>query len=103
MPASWDEALDRVAGKLQMSKGQVAGVAGGRLSNEDLFMFQRLLRDGLGSNDIDVANPQLAGGDVVAQVGLSRGQQSGRFGDRAMPSWSWPPICTSRRRSGGCA
>ncbi|MEZ4517291.1 MAG: NADH-quinone oxidoreductase subunit NuoG [Chloroflexota bacterium] len=80
VPTSWDEALDIVAGRLQMSKDHVAGVAGGRLSNEDLFMFQRLLRKGLNSNDIDLANPQVAGGDVAAQVGLSQGSNLGDLG-----------------------
>ncbi len=71
--ASWEEALDLVAGRLQMNKSAIAGLAGDRLSNEDLFMFQKLFRQGLGSNNIDLANKRLAGGDVVAQVGLASG------------------------------
>ncbi len=70
-PATWDEALDRVAGKLQQHKGAVAGLSGDRVSNEDLFAFQHLLRDGLGSNHIDLVNRRLAGGDVVAKVGVT--------------------------------
>ena len=69
---SWDEALDHVAGKLQQ-KGSVAALAGGRLSNEDYFQLQTLMRDGLKSNNLDLAQRHLAGGDVVAQVGLSSG------------------------------
>ena len=38
-----------------------------------MFLFQKLIRDGLGSNDIDLANRRLAGGDVVAKVGISQG------------------------------
>ncbi len=72
-PVSWDDALDFVAGRLQMHKGAVAGVAGERLSNEDYFQFQHLLRRGLGSANIDLAERRLAGGEIVAQVGLSRG------------------------------
>jgi NADH-quinone oxidoreductase subunit G len=72
-PATWEEALDVVAGKLQLYHDSVAGLAGGRLSNEDYFMFQRLIRQGLGSSNIDLAEKRLAGGDVVAQVGLSQG------------------------------
>jgi NADH-quinone oxidoreductase subunit G len=79
-PVSWNDALDFVAGRLQMSKGAVAGVAGGHLSNEDLYLFQHLLRQGLGSADIDLANPRVAGGDVVAQVGLSRGSNLSDLG-----------------------
>ena len=43
------------------------------MSNEDLFQFQILFRQGLGSGNIDLANRRLAGGDIVAQVGLSSG------------------------------
>jgi NADH-quinone oxidoreductase subunit G len=69
--ASWDEALDHVAGKLQQHKGAVAGLSGGRLSNEDYFQFQKLFRDGLKSNNLDLARRRLAGGEVVAKVGIS--------------------------------
>ncbi|VAW40496.1 NADH-ubiquinone oxidoreductase chain G [hydrothermal vent metagenome] len=69
----WQEALDVVAGKLQNYKTAVAGISGDRISNEDMFLFQKLIRDGLGSNNIDLANRRLAGGDVVAKVGISQG------------------------------
>jgi NADH-quinone oxidoreductase subunit G len=72
-PVSWDDALDYVAGKLQQHKDSAAGIAGERLSNEDYFLFQRLFRQGLGNGNIDLAERRLAGGDVVAQVGLGRG------------------------------
>jgi NADH-quinone oxidoreductase subunit G len=72
-PATWDEALDVVAGKLQLYKDSLAGMAGGRLSNEDYFFFQRLIRQGLGAKNIDLTGKRLAGGDVVAKVGLSSG------------------------------
>lgn len=78
--ASWEEALDVVAGKLQQQKAAVAGLSGDRLSNEDLYLFQRLIRQGLGSNHIDVANRRLAGGDVVAKVGISSGSNLSGLG-----------------------
>jgi NADH-quinone oxidoreductase subunit G len=68
---SWDEALDHVAGKLQQHKGAVAGLAGGRLSNEDYFQLQKLFRDGLKSHNLDLAGRRLGGGEVVAKVGIS--------------------------------
>ncbi len=71
--ASWDEALDLVAGSLQKYNESVAGLSGDRVSNEDMFLFQKLFRKGLGSNNIDLANRRLAGGDVVAQVGIASG------------------------------
>lgn len=70
-PASWDEALDLVASKLQEHKASVAGLSGDRLSNEDLFLFQRLFRDGLGSNNIALADPRIGGADVIAAVGVA--------------------------------
>jgi NADH-quinone oxidoreductase subunit G len=72
METSWEEALDLVAGRLQVAKEAVAGLANDRLSNEDLFMFQKLFRSGLGSNNLDLVNNRLAGGDVVAKVGITR-------------------------------
>lgn len=75
VPVSWDEAMDFVAGKLQGFAGTaVAGVSGDRVSNEDLFLFQKLIRKGLKSNHIDLAQRRLAGGDVVAQVGIVHGE-----------------------------
>lgn len=69
----WNEALDAVAGKLQQVKTAVAGISGDRISNEDMFLFQKLFRKGLDSNNIDLANRRVAGGDVVAKVGISKG------------------------------
>ncbi len=77
--AGWDEALDLVAETLG-GLNAVAGLAGDRLSNEDLFFFQKLFRKGLKSNNIDLAQRPLAGGDVVAQVGLSSGSNLGELG-----------------------
>ncbi len=70
--SSWDEALDLVTQHLQSHKDSVAGLSGDRLSNEDLFLFQRFFREGLGSAHIDQAQKRLGGADVVAQVGLSK-------------------------------
>lgn len=56
-PATWDEALSLVGENLtaiqRKHKDALAGLAGERLSNEDLYLFQRLFREVLGSNNID--------------------------------------------------
>jgi NADH-quinone oxidoreductase subunit G len=78
--ASWDEALDYVAGKLQQDSRAVAGLAGDHLSNEDFFWFQHLLRDGLKSQHVGLAKPRLAGGDITAQVGLAGGSNLRELG-----------------------
>ena len=76
----WNEALDAVAGKLQQHGTAVAGISGDRVSNEDMFLFQKLFRKGLSSNNIDLANRRLAGGDVVAKVGISQGSNLQNLG-----------------------
>lgn len=77
---TWEEALDLVAGRLQMNKLISAGLAGDRLSNEDFYMFQKLFRQGLDSNNVDLLNKQLAGGDVVAKVGIASGSNLKELG-----------------------
>jgi NADH-quinone oxidoreductase subunit G len=71
--ATWAEAIELVAQKLQGAGTAVAGLAGDRPSNEDLFMFQELFRNGLKSNNVDLAHPRLAGGDITAAVGIASG------------------------------
>jgi NADH-quinone oxidoreductase subunit G len=76
VPASWDEALDLVASKLAEHKNSVAGLSGDRLSNEDFYLFQKLLRKGLKSNHIDLANRRLGGGEIVAKVGITSSEET---------------------------
>ena len=78
--ASWDEAISLVAEKLEKDKTAVAGLSGDRMSNEDLYMFQKLMRKGLGSNHVDLSNRRLAGGDVVANVGIASGSNLKELG-----------------------
>jgi len=58
-PASWERALSAAAGALGKARGSVGAVAGGTTSNEEGFLLQRLVREGLGSADVDsrVAGP----------------------------------------------
>ncbi len=51
-PVSWERALQTAAG-LQRHKGKVGALVGGRATNEEGFLLQRLLREGLDSTDID--------------------------------------------------
>lgn len=72
VPATWDEALSLVTAQIQaLAPPQVAGIAGDRLSNEDLFLFQALMRDVIHSPNID-AYPHAPGADLVAQFGVGR-------------------------------
>jgi NADH-quinone oxidoreductase subunit G len=62
LPVPWDEALHWCAAALQgLQQGHgpeaLAGVASSRLTNEELFLFRRLIRDILGSPHLDVPPP----------------------------------------------
>jgi formate dehydrogenase (NADP+) alpha subunit len=51
---SWPEALEQLATKAKAFGGDAcAGLTGGRLTNEENYLFQKLFRAGFGSNNID--------------------------------------------------
>jgi len=53
-PVSWDEALAEVGERLRPADpAAVGGIASARLTNEELYLFQRLFRNVLGSANID--------------------------------------------------
>ncbi len=49
---SWERALETAAG-LAKHRGRVAALVGGQATNEEGFLLQRLLREGLDSHDLD--------------------------------------------------
>jgi formate dehydrogenase major subunit len=56
--ASWDEALDFAGGKLKAirdahGKKSLAGFGSAKGSNEEAYLFQKLVRTGFGSNNVD--------------------------------------------------
>lgn len=56
--ASWEEALQLIADKLTLIRASaganaLAGLAGPKLANEDMYLFQKLFREVLGSNNLD--------------------------------------------------
>lgn len=57
-PASWDEALDFAASKIKEIKGQhgpdsLALFSSARVSNEENYLAQKLMRAAIGSNNVD--------------------------------------------------
>ncbi|HKI50623.1 MAG TPA: molybdopterin-dependent oxidoreductase [Geothermobacteraceae bacterium] len=51
---SWSEALEQLTAKAKDFGGAAcAGLTGGRLTNEENYLFQKLFRAGFGSNNID--------------------------------------------------
>jgi NADH-quinone oxidoreductase subunit G len=56
---SWERALQEAISGLRRAGAATAALAGGEATNEEGFLLQRLLREGLGSNDLDsrLGNP----------------------------------------------
>ena len=75
---SWEHVLPLVAAKLAAADGEVAGIAGERLSNEDLFCFQTLV-EGLGGRTMQWPG-RMGGGDLVQQVGVGAGTDLAQLG-----------------------
>ena len=58
VPASWDEALQLVSDRLgsivsEFGPDAVGGFSSARCSNEENYLFQKYIRAGLGSNNVD--------------------------------------------------
>ena len=68
-PVSWDEALTTVVKGFHQASSGLLALAGGRLSNEDLFNINRLAT-GLGGQA--ALNSTMAGGDLISQVGVAQ-------------------------------
>ena len=76
--ATWDEALDLAPQTASREAGEeFVALAGGRLSNEDLFNLRKLT-DARGGKAL--LYTCMGGGDLTAQVGLASGQQPGELG-----------------------
>lgn len=86
--ASWDEALSLVAEKLEAMRrarggAAIAGLASPRLSNEDLYLFQKLFREQLESNNLDHltgAPGEPAHDDLGALLGVGKDANLMDFG-----------------------
>jgi len=57
-PASWDEAFDYLANKLQSIKADhgpdaIAGISSARCTNEENYLLQKMMRAVIGTNNID--------------------------------------------------
>ena len=51
--ASWDEALDFAANGMKGRGREVAGFGSAKCSNEEAYLFQKLIRQGFGHNNVD--------------------------------------------------
>ena len=74
-PSTWEEALTRVAQKFQQAKqdGKIAGLGGNPLTVEENYLFQKLIRELGGANNLDyrIGMPVLS----LAEEGMQAGMQ----------------------------
>lgn len=74
VPVSWEEALDTVAERFRAAGAGLLTVAGGRLSNEDLFNLKELSEAVSGQTAL---YSHMAGGELTQSVGLAPGSNLG--------------------------
>lgn len=75
----WEDAFARVADILQHADGDVAAIAGGMATNEDLWELRQLLA-GLGSEKLGAWPATHAGADLIDAVGMSHNANLGNLG-----------------------
>jgi formate dehydrogenase major subunit len=85
--ASWDEALDFAAGKLKALRDThglkaLAGFGSAKGSNEEAYLFQKLVRTGFGSNNVDHCTRLCHASSVAALLeGVGSGAVSNQVND----------------------
>lgn len=87
-PVSWYEAITFIGNRLRPTLAEgggktVGGIASDRVSNEDLYLFQKLFREVIGSNNLDhrVGWSQWnAGEELVRTLGAGVGTNVGELG-----------------------
>ena len=77
-PTSWDEALALVSDQFKQAGDRLLTLVGGRLSNEDLFNLKKLTDELGGKTGLQT---YMAGGDLVAQLGMGEGSNIGDLGE----------------------
>ena len=88
--ASWEEALDFAAGGLKKIRNELggAGLAGfgsAKGSNEEAYLFQKLVRTGFGSNNVDHCTRLCHASSVAALLeGIGSGAVSNQVEDVAL-------------------
>ncbi len=86
-PASWEEALDRAASGLEMIRDRdgskaLAGFGSAKASNEEAYLFQKLVRAGFGTNNVDHCTRLCHASSVAALLeGVGSGAVSATFNE----------------------
>jgi formate dehydrogenase major subunit len=85
--ASWEEALDLVAERLKTIHSEhgppsIAGFGSAKCSNEEAYLFQKLIRAGFGTNNVDHCTRLCHASSVAALFeGVGSGAVSTTYGD----------------------
>ena len=85
--ATWDEALDLAASRLKEihdrdGSGAIAGFGSAKCSNEEAYLFQKLIRAGFGTNNVDHCTRLCHASSVAALLeGVGSGAVSTTYGD----------------------
>jgi formate dehydrogenase major subunit len=85
--ASWEEALDLAASRLKEihsahGPGAIAGFGSAKCSNEEAYLFQKLIRAGFGTNNVDHCTRLCHASSVAALLeGVGSGAVSTTYGD----------------------
>jgi formate dehydrogenase major subunit len=85
--ATWDEALDLVASRLRGIKdehgpGALAGFGSAKCTNEEAYLFQKFIRAGFGTNNVDHCTRLCHASSVAALLeGVGSGAVSTTYGD----------------------
>jgi formate dehydrogenase major subunit len=85
--ASWEEALDLIAGRLvairdEHGPGAIAGFGSAKCSNEEAYLFQKLIRAGFGTNNVDHCTRLCHASSVAALFeGVGSAAVSTTYGD----------------------
>jgi formate dehydrogenase major subunit len=85
--ATWEEALDLTASRLNAihgvhGPGAIAGFGSAKCSNEEAYLFQKLIRAGFGTNNVDHCTRLCHASSVAALFeGVGSGAVSTTYGD----------------------
>jgi formate dehydrogenase major subunit len=85
--ATWEEALDLAASRLKEihgahGPGSIAGFGSAKCSNEEAYLFQKLIRAGFGTNNVDHCTRLCHASSVAALFeGVGSGAVSTTYGD----------------------
>jgi len=86
-PATWEEALDRAAAGLKKIRDRdgskaLAGFGSAKCSNEEAYLFQKLVRAGFGTNNVDHCTRLCHASSVAALLeGVGSGAVSATFNE----------------------